>query len=109
MADKIIHAVIQVGAKQFLVKEGDKLVAEKITVPEGGSLKITEVLLTFDGKETQIGTPFLAKANVELTHQGDKRGLKIRVAKFKAKSRYRRVQGHRQQQSHFTVKSINLK
>ena len=109
MADKIIYAVIQLGAKQFLVKEGDKVVAEKTVVPENGSLKVTEVLLTHEGDNTQIGAPFLDKASVELAYEGDKRGTKIRVAKFKAKSRYRRVQGHRQTESHFTVKSINLK
>ena len=109
MADKIIYAVIQLGAKQFLVKEGDKVVAEKTIVPENGNLEVTDVLLTHDGKDTQIGTPFLAKATVNLAYEGDKRGTKIRVAKFKAKSRYRRVQGHRQTESHFTVKSINLK
>jgi large subunit ribosomal protein L21 len=109
MADKIIYAVIQVGAKQYLVKEGDKLVAEKILVPEDKNLKITEVLLTSDGSDTKIGTPFLDKVSVDLSYEGDKRGLKIRVAKFKAKSRYRRVQGHRQTESHFVVKSINIK
>ncbi len=108
MADKVLHAVIQLGGKQYLVKEGDKLVAEKTLVPEGGKLKVAEVLLTHNGTDTQIGTPFLEKASVELEHNGDKRGLKIRVAKFKAKSRYRRVQGHRQTESHFTVKSISL-
>ncbi len=108
MADKIIYAVIQLGSKQFLVKEGDKIVAEKTIVPEGGVLNVSEVLLTHDGSSTQIGTPFLPKSKVELSYDGDKRGLKIRVAKFKAKSRYRRVQGHRQTESHFTVKSISL-
>lgn len=109
MADKIIHAVIQLGAKQFLVKEGDKIVAEKTIVPEGGILNVSDVLLTHDGDSTQIGTPFIDKAKVVLAYEGDKRGLKIRVAKFKAKSRYRRIQGHRQTESHFIVKSINLK
>lgn len=109
MADKIIHAVIQLGAKQFLVKQGDKIVAEKTIVPENGVLNVSEVLLTHDGVTTQIGTPFLENTKVELSYEGDKRGLKIRVAKFKAKSRYRRVQGHRQTESHFVVKSISLK
>ena len=109
MADKIIYAVIQLGSKQFLVKEGDKVVAEKTVVPENGVLQVQEVLLTYNGNDTQIGIPFLDKATVELTYEGDKRGLKIRVAKFKAKSRYRRVQGHRQTESHFVVKSINIK
>ena len=109
MADKTSYAVIKLGSKQFLVKEGDKIVAEKTVVPEGGLLKVNDVLLTFDGQETQVGTPLVEKASVTLTHTQDTKGLKIRVAKFKAKSRYRRVQGHRQLESHFVVKSIDLK
>ena len=109
MADKTSYAVIKLGSKQFLVKEGDSIVAEKTLVPESGLLEVNEVLLTFDGKETKVGTPVIESAKVTLQHVADKRGLKIRVAKFKAKSRYRRVQGHRQAESHFTVKSIDLK
>lgn len=108
MADKITYAVIQLGSKQYLVKEGDKIVAEKIDLKEGESLKVKEVLLGYDGEKTQIGEPFLEKATVELVNEGVKRGEKVRVAKFKAKSRYRRVTGHRQLGSHFTVKAINL-
>ena len=109
MADKNIHAVIQLGSKQFLIKIGDKIIAEKTVVPEDKVLKVAEVLLTHDGEKTQIGTPFLDKVPIELAYEGDKKAEKIRVAKFKAKSRYRRVNGHRQTESHFTVKSIDLK
>ncbi len=109
MADKTSYAVIKLGSKQFLVKEGDKIITEKTTVPESGLLTVSDVLLTFDGTDTNIGTPLVEKAQVILEHNADKKGLKVRVAKFKAKSRYRRVQGHRQQQSHFTVKSISFK
>lgn len=109
MADKISYAVIMLGAKQFLVKEGDKIVAEKTIVPENGVLEITDVLLTYDGQNTQVGSPLVDKAKVTLQHDGDKKGLKIRVSKFKAKSRYRRTQGHRQNHSYFTVKTIDLK
>lgn len=109
MTDKNIHAVIQLGSKQYLVKVGDKVVAEKTAVSEDKTLKVTDVLLTHDGEKTQIGTPFLEKVNVVLNYEGDKKAEKVRVAKFKAKSRYRRVAGHRQTESHFTVQSINLK
>ena len=30
MSDKILYAVIQLGAKQYLIKEGDKIVADSI-------------------------------------------------------------------------------
>jgi len=108
MEDKNIYAVIELGGKQFLVKQGDKIVAEKIDTKIGETLKINEVLLVHDGKETKIGQPYVEKTSVDLVLENNGKGEKIRVAKFKAKSRYRKVQGHRQSQSFLTVKAINL-
>ena len=108
MQDKTLHAVIQMGSKQYLVQVGDKITTEKLELKEGETLSVKEVLLTHNGDKTQIGEPFVSGASVELVFDGTDKGDKIRVAKFKAKSRYRRVLGHRQSESHFTVKSINI-
>ena len=108
MEDKNIYAVIELGEKQFLVKQGDKITAEKITTKVGETLKVSEVLLVHDGKKTQIGQPYLKDITVDLVLDSVGRGEKIRVAKFKAKSRYRKVLGHRQTESYLTVKAINL-
>lgn len=108
MADKNIYVVIQLGSKQFLVKEGDKIVAEKVEIKDGETLSVKEVLLSYDGSKTTIGDPYIAGASVELTADGVEKGEKVRVAKFKAKSRFRRVTGHRQLESHFTVKAIKI-
>ena len=108
MEDKNIYAVIELGGKQFLVKQGDKITAEKVDTKVGETLKVSEVLLTYDGKSTKVGQPYVEKATVELVLENVGRGEKVRVAKFKAKSRYRKVIGHRQAESYFTVKAINL-
>ncbi|KKT35639.1 MAG: 50S ribosomal protein L21 [Candidatus Collierbacteria bacterium GW2011_GWC1_45_47] len=108
MTNKQLHAVIQLGSKQYLVKVGDKIVSEKIELKEGEKLNVKDVLLTHDGEKTQVGAPFVEGASVDLDFEGTDKGVKIRVAKFKAKSRYRRVMGHRQFESHFTVKAINI-
>jgi large subunit ribosomal protein L21 len=108
MEDKNIYAVIELGGKQFLVKQGDKITAEKIETKVGDTLKVSEVLLVHDGKETKIGQPYVEKVSVDLVLDSVGRGEKIRVAKFKAKARYRKVLGHRQALSFLTVKAINL-
>ncbi len=109
MTDKKLHAVIEIGSKQYLVKEGDKVLTEKVELKEGETLVVKEVLLTYDGETTKVGEPFISGATVSLKFVNTDKGEKIRVAKFKAKARYRRVMGHRQFQSHFVVDSINLK
>lgn len=109
MTDKKLHAVIELGGKQYLVKEGDKILTEKVELKDGEKLTVSDVLLTFDGTSTQIGEPFVPGASVQLTLEKTDKGEKIRVAKFKAKARYRKVLGHRQFQSHFSVDSIKIK
>ncbi|MBI1872244.1 50S ribosomal protein L21, partial [Candidatus Collierbacteria bacterium] len=59
-------AVIQLGAKQYLVKVGDKIEAEKVSAKEGENLVIKEVLLVTVGDETTVGSPYVEKASVEL-------------------------------------------
>ena len=108
MANNSLHAVIELGGKQYLVKAGDKIKTEKLELKDGEKLTVSEVLLTHDGVKTQVGEPFVKGASVELTFINTDKDEKIRVAKFRAKSRYRRVQGHRQFQSHLTVDAINL-
>ncbi len=52
------------------------------------------VLLLVDEKKISLGKPYL-KEKFSLKVLEQKRGPKIRVAKFHAKANYRRVTGHR--------------
>ena len=94
------YAVIRIGGKQFKVKKGDKFHLERQTSGKN------EVLLFNDGKKTKIGTPVLKDVEVKLNKVEDKRGKKIRIGRFKSKSRYRKVKGHKQPLSVFEVKSV---
>jgi large subunit ribosomal protein L21 len=54
----------------------------------------------------EIGAPLVKGATVTLKVKTHQKGDKIRVAKYKAKSRYRRVYGHRQPETTVEVVSI---
>lgn len=99
------YAVIQIAGKQYRVSEGDTIVTNKVEGEVNGSVK-ADVLLVADDKNLQLGSPLVEGAKVTLKlvdqHQGDK----IRVAKYKSKSRYRKVRGHRQQLTTFEVVKI---
>jgi len=104
-----LSAVIKLGAKQYLVKVGDKIEAEKIEAKEGEKLTVKDVLLVTDGQKTEVGVPLVESASVDLTFEGTKKGEKVEIRKFRAKSRYRRKTGHRQLVSSLTVSGINWK
>ncbi len=100
------YAVIQLTGKQYKVSEGEKLTVGRLEAKEGETITVTDVLLTTTGDDTIVGTPLVAGASVTLKVLIHDRAAKIRVAKFKAKSRYRKVQGHKQLQTQVEVVSI---
>ncbi len=91
-------AVIQTGGKQYKVAKGDVVMIEKITgtYAEGDKITFDKVLLVDNGKDTTIGTPFIAGAAVEATLKEIGREAKVNVIKYKQKSRYFKKNGHRQ-------------
>lgn len=102
-------AIFQLSGKQFVVKEGDKIEAEKLEAKDGDSISVNEVLLINDGTETKVGTPFIEGASISLKLDLTDKGEKVEIRKFRNKSRYRRSTGHRQTKSHLTVTGINQK
>lgn len=92
-----MYAVIQTGGKQYRVKEGETLKIEKLDVEPGKNVDL-DVLMVADeeGKNVKVGTPTLsgAKVTAKVLEQG--RAKKVEVVKYKPKSRYKRVNGHRQ-------------
>ena len=96
-------AVIETGGKQYLVSAGDKIQVEKLVGDKDAVIKFDKVLATFDDKTYTLGNPYLDKGLVEAKVLKQGRGKKIEILKYKAKSKYRRKQGHRQ---HFTELEI---
>jgi large subunit ribosomal protein L21 len=90
------YAVFASGGKQYKVKPGDVVELEKLEGAEGDSLTFDNVLLHTVNDSVIVGQPYVAGVSISATILGQIKGDKIRVAKFKAKARYRRVQGHRQ-------------
>ena len=102
-------AVIQTGGKQYKVSVGDTVKIEKLAGEhkEGDKITFVQVLLVDNGKDTTIGTPFIAGAKVEAELVEIGRTKKIIVVKYKPKSRYLIRQGHRQH--FFKVKILGIK
>lgn len=111
----VTYAVIKTGGKQYLVKEGmtitvdqlgdeptsDTSFAKSSEVKKASAGKENkkvelETLLKFEdeGKAFEVGQPLL-KEKVSAEVIDNVKGDKIRIAKFKAKSRYRKVRGFR--------------
>lgn len=91
-------AVIKTGGKQYKVAVGDILTIEKLSgePKKGATITFDKVLLTDDGTETKIGTPYLSGTKITASLEEEGRAKKVVVIRFKSKSRYFKKKGHRQ-------------
>jgi large subunit ribosomal protein L21 len=99
-----MKAVVKIGSHQYLVQEGRDLIVDRLESPE--ETVFDQVLLTISDSEVQVGTPFLPDVNIKARKVSDGKGKKIRVFKYKAKSRYRKTTGFRPQFTKFNITSI---
>ncbi|MCD4811820.1 50S ribosomal protein L21 [bacterium] len=100
-------AVIKLAGTQIKLQEGNQYEVRKLKGDKGDKIVVTDVLLVVDGKDVKIGTPNVEGAKVTLEITSQKKGEKIKVFKYKAKSRYRRTYGHRPQITRVLVKKIS--
>lgn len=100
------YAVVKTGGKQYKVSEGSILEVEKLSGAVNDAISFSEVLLLSVNGGVKIGKPLVSGAVVGATILQQLKGDKIRVAKFKAKSRYRRVTGHRQRLTRIQINSL---
>jgi large subunit ribosomal protein L21 len=103
-----MQAVVKIGTSQYLLEPGQEILVDHISRPEK-TLVFTEVMLLVDGTNVQVGRPFVENASVTATPLNDFKGEKIRVAKFKAKSRYRKAVGFRPIYTRIKIDRIDTK
>ncbi len=99
-------AVIKAAGKQYKVTSGTVLEIDKIEGEKGKNISFDEVLLLSDEKTTLVGTPLVKNASVTAKIVDQIRGDKVRVAKFKAKARFRRATGFRSQLTKVEITGI---
>ena len=102
------YAIVQTGGKQYRVQTGDTIRVETLPHQDGESVELSEVLMVSKDGDVSVGMPTVPKAKVTAEVVGHGRGKKIRVFKYKAKTRYRKMQGHRQDYTELKVTGISL-
>ncbi len=89
-----MFAVIKTGGKQYRVSQGDVIDVELVGAEAGETVELP--VLMIGGDQVRVGTPLVEGATVRAEVVENGRHRKVHVYKFKAKSNYRRHNGHRQ-------------
>jgi len=98
------YAVVRIKGTQYKVSEGEEILVDKL---DGGKPEV-EVLLAVDNEKVLVGKPTLKDSTVKLKIvKEEEKGEKIRVFKYKAKSRYRKKMGFRPKYTRLLVEKIS--
>lgn len=98
------YAVIRLQGHQYKVSEKDEILVDLMSEEK----PTAEVLMVSDEGEIKLGDPTLKEAKVTLkVVEPIVKGEKIFIAKYKAKSRYRRRTGFRPKYTKLLVQKIN--
>lgn len=102
----VTYAIVETGGKQYRVQSGDTIKVESLPGDEGDLVEISDVRMVSQDGTLKVGNPILpdAKVTAEIVSQG--KGKKIIVFKYKAKTRYRKKNGHRQRYTEIKVNDI---
>lgn len=101
-----MYAVFQLSGFQYRAEEGTVLQVPLQDCKKGDKISIAEVLLIQKDDASQIGTPFVEGAKIEAVVLGHGQADKIRIYKYKRRTKYRKTQGHRQDYTEVKINKI---
>ena len=99
------YAIIKIAGKQYRVREGERLLVDRLGQDEGATFAPTVLLVGGDG------APELAPAEGAVTARilRDTKGPKIRIGKYKKRTGYRRHTGFRASLTQIQIESNGAK
>jgi large subunit ribosomal protein L21 len=90
------YVIVKTGGKQYKVSKDSVLEVERLNFKPGEKFTLEEVLLHVTDGNVKLGMPKVGGVTVKAEVIEHFKGDKLRIAKFKAKAKYRRVTGYRQ-------------
>jgi large subunit ribosomal protein L21 len=100
-----MYAVVSTGGKQLKVEKGTEAVVERLAAEVGETVTF-DVLFVADGDDIVVDSDALATATVTAEILEHFRGEKQVVFKFKKRKGYKRLKGHRQEQTRVRVTDV---
>ncbi len=102
------YAIISVGGKQYRVREGERLLVDRLPYDEGATFEPDVLLVGGDG-DALVDAGELKGQEVKARVAAHVLGEKIAVVKHRRRTRYRRRKGHRSRLSQIEIESIGKK
>ena len=102
------YAVIETGGKQYKINKGEIVDVDNLNLEQGNTITFDKVLLVVSDGAVEIGMPYVENATVAARVVDSIKGEKVRSARYRAKSHYRRVTGFRPNHTRIEISDIKV-
>ena len=99
------YAIIRLGGKQYRVREGERLLVDRLPYAEGATFE-PDVLALGGDEGPLVGADELAERQVTARVAAHVLGDKVIVGKHRRRTGFRRRNGHRSRLSQIEIQSI---
>jgi len=101
----VTYAIIKVAGKQYRVREGERLLVDRLAEDDGTTFAPAVLLVGGDGE------PVFSPSDITVTARvlGAVKGPKVRIGKYKKRTGYRRHTGFRASLTQIEIESIGGK
>jgi large subunit ribosomal protein L21 len=99
------YAIIKVAGKQYRVREGERLLVDRLQGAGGATFEPTVLLVGGNGDDAPALDP---RVKVTAKVLGDVKGPKIRIGKYKKRTGYRRHTGFRASLTQIEIEQIGV-
>ncbi len=103
-----MYAIVEACGRQYQLEAGKFVDIDLVPVEPGQEFVFDRVLMLVDGKDSQVGEPYVSGAKVTGKVLAHDRDSKIIVYKMRPKKGTRKKQGHRQGYTRVLVSQISV-
>lgn len=101
------YVIFETGGKQYRAQKDQILEVDRLLDAEKGLVSFDKILMYVSDADIKVGKPYLSGLIVKAKVIEELKGPKVRVARFKAKSHYRKVTGFRSSLSKIQIQEIS--
>jgi large subunit ribosomal protein L21 len=98
------YAIISLGGKQYRVREGERLLVDRVKADEGKTIQPTVLFVGGDGE-----AQFAPSTSVTARVVGHELGEKVRIGKYRPKKGYKKHTGYRSRLTRIEIEAIGAR
>lgn len=102
-----MFAVVQVGAAQYQVSQGDVIRVERLDYEAGKSIDLEKIVLFVDGDDVRVGQPYVKNVRVAAKVLSETKTKKTLAFKYRKRKNSSSQRGHRQTLTTLSITQIS--